>query len=306
MLQKRTLLLAKSEVTYGVDPTPSVAANAIEAIDVEVKEVSEAAERPLQLMYLGRKKSVLGKQHVEISFKVEIRGSGSVNVAPRLSDLLLACKMDETIVSGTSITYEPISTSQPSVTLWVNKDGRYHKINGCVGNLKIVCAAGEIGLLEFSFKGIYAAPVNGALSAPTYESTIPPACKSCSFTYNSETTLVARSIELDMGNTIAMREDLSAATGVKGFEITDRNPTMKFDVECQIIASYTFRTDMLSTERQVSWVVGSVSDNIATITVPKFNITDIAYGDADGLLLESVTGDCDQNSGDDDFSIALT
>ena len=40
MLTKRTLLLAKEEVTYGTDPTPTVAANAIEAYDVEIKETT--------------------------------------------------------------------------------------------------------------------------------------------------------------------------------------------------------------------------------------------------------------------------
>lgn len=81
---------------------------------------------------------------------------------------------------------------------------------------------------------------------------------------------------------------------------------MTFDVESQIETSYDFRGDQLTTEREVSLVVGGTAGNITTFSVPKYMVTNIEYGDEDGILLEKLTGDCAIDSGDDEISIAFT
>ena len=61
------------------------------------------------------------------------------------------------------------------------------------------------------------------------------------------------------------------------------------------------------TQRAVSFVVGATAGNIITNTVPKYNITNIEYGDADGILLEKLTGECTKDStGDDELSLVFT
>lgn len=306
MLTKRSVLLAKEETTYGSDPTPTEGDNALLAIDAVIKEVNAAVERPVQQASLSTKPSVLGTQHVEVTFKIEVQGSGTAGTAPRLGCLLEACGFDETIVSGTSVTYEPVSSSHSSATLWLYKDGRKHVINGARGSVKATLEAGKIALLEFTMKGLYTAPTNVALPSATYESTTPPVCKSSAFTYDSKTTLVVGMVEIDVANTVAQRFSLSESTGVKGFEITGRKPVMTIDPEAQIQTSYTFRTDLLTNQRQISVVVGATAGNICTITVPKYNMTNIEYADKDGVLIEKITGECNENSGDDEIAIAFT
>ena len=306
MLKRKQVLLAKIETTYGTDVTPAAGDDAILAINPEIKETTEAVERNVNQSTLSNVPSVKGKQFAELTFQVEIKGSGTAGTAPRLGALLQACSYDETVVSNTSVTYEPVSSSQKSITMYLYIDGRRHIITGARGSVKISAEAGSIAILEFTFKGKYQAPTNQAIVTGTYDTPLPPVAKSCQFSYNSKTTLCSKSVEIDTANTIAQRDCMSEASGIAGFEITARKPVMTFDVEAQIETSYDFRTDQMTNQRAVSFVIGATAGNICTVTVPKYNITDIEYGDAEEILLEKLTGECSINSGDDEIAIAFT
>ena len=306
MLKRKCVILAKVEATYGTDPTPTEAANAILALNPEIKENREPIERNINISTLSNKPSLLGPESAEITFSVEILGSGTAGTAPRIGALLKACSMDETVVSGASVTYEPVSSSQYSCTIWAYIDGRLHKITGAMGTWKMNLTAGALGMIDFSFKGKYATPTNATIVTGTYDTPNPQPCKSCAFSYNSKTTLISKTLEIDIANTIAMRKSLSAETEIEGFGITERKPTLSVDVEAQIETSYNFRGDQLTTQRAISAVVGATAGNICTVSVPKFNITKIEYGDEEGVLLEKLSGECAINSGDDEISIAFT
>lgn len=308
MLTRKTVVLAKVETTYGSDPTPTAGSNAILALDTEIKEVFSPVERNVNITTMSNVPSKAGIRWAEVNMKVEIKGSGSAGTAPRLGALLRACGFSETVVSNTSVTYNPDSSDLDSVTLYIYKDGRLHIVKGCRGSVKVTCPAGQLGMLEFNFMGIYAAPSNSAIVTGTYDSTEPPRCVSTSFSYNSKTTLVVQQAEIDMNNVVVQRPSLNEATGLKGFEVTGRRPVMVFNPEAQIETSYAFRSDILSTEREVSLQVGSDAGNTLTITVPKFNITAIEYQDREGILIESLTGECAKSAaaGDDEVSLAFT
>jgi len=305
MLTRKKVLLAKSETTYGSDPTPTAASNAILAIDPDIKELMNPIDRGINISTLSNKASIAGVKYAEVTFKVELRGSGSAGTAPRLGALLKACGMDEPVVSSPSVTYEPVSSSFSSVTLYLYIDGRRHKVTGARGTFKMTCPAGQIAMLEFTFQGKWVAAANAAIVSGTYDGD-PATCKSCSFSYNSKTTLVASQVELDMANKLTQRPSLNDATGMAGVEITGRKPALVCDIEDTVETSYDFRGDQLTNERAVSWVVGATAGNICTISVPKYNITNIEYADNDGVQMSKINGECDMNSGDDEVSIAFT
>jgi hypothetical protein len=308
MLSKRCLLLAKAETTYGVDPTPTEAANALLVIDPQIKETFEAVERGVKLQTLTPFPSLAAMKSAEITFKSEIKGSGSVALAPRLGVILQACGFTPTVNSGVSVSYAPVSSSFTSITCWLYKDGRKHVINGCRGkSMKVIAEAGKVAMLEITLEGLYTAPTNVALPTPTYEAGNPVICKGTTFSYNSKTTLIASKLEVDMGLTLAKRPSLSATDALAGFEITDRNPTFSMDVEAQIETSYAFRTDALTTQRAVSYAIGSVAGNICTINITKANITSVEYGDNEGILMESLKGECSISStGNDEVTLVFS
>lgn len=305
--KKNQLLLAKVETTYDSDPTPSASTDAIVALDPKIKEIIDPVRRPAQIGSLSRLNSVAGKKMAEVTFSMELKGSGSAGTAPRIGALLRACGFGQTIVSSTSVTYKPVSSAFESVTIYVYIDGRLHTVTGCRGDVKFKCEAGQMALAEFTFKGRYADPSLSANPTPTLESTNPQVCKSCVFTYNSRTSLVVKTAEIEMNNTIAERPSLNDANSIAGFELTDRDPMLTIDPEAIIETSYNFRSDAFGGNlRQISWVVGATAGNIATFTIPKFNAYFPEYDNRDEILVEKIKGECTQNSGNDEVQIDFT
>lgn len=309
MIVKKSVLLAKAEATYDTDPTPVGTIDALAVQDAMIKENVTPVERNLQLSSLGDFASLLGEQWAEISFKVPVIGSGVVGVAPRVGALLKACGLSETVLSTVSVTYAPTSTNHGSATIWLYKDGRLHKMTGCRGTCKLVFSAGKELMMEFSLMGRYAAPTVVALPSTTYETTVtaPPVCKSTTFQYNSRSTLVVGTLELDMGMKVVKRPSLNDANAIAGFEITDRKPKASIDPEAQFETSYAFRTDWLTTTRALSIVATRAAGNIVTLTIGQFNITKIEYADRDGILVEKVEGECAESTSlNNSFSLVFT
>lgn len=301
-LTRNQAILAKLETSYRTDPTPTAGANAIAVIDMTITEQSPPVERQAQVGNLSNLPSLLGERFVDITFKVEMLGSGTAGTAPRSGALLLACAMDETIVSNTSVTYDPISTSLSSITIWAYIGGRVHKVTGCVGSVKAVCEAGQFMIYEFNFQGYRSANPSVA-SIPSLTLDVTTAiCKNGTLSWDSRTTLVGKTFEWDMVNTIAKRPDLSDANAIAGFQVTDRKPTFSFDPETQIETSYDFRGDALTNQRELSYTVGA----FFTATIAKANPFEPEYTDDSGILRDKVSGEMAQDSGDDEISLEYT
>lgn len=311
MLKRRNVLLVKEEANYGVDPTPAPADNAILGIDVKIKEVPAPEERDVEMATLGKKASLLGKIYAEISFQVELQGSGTRGVAPRIGDLLEACAYTETIVAGSSVNYNPGSAGFKSATIYCYIDGRLHIVKGATGNIKKTIAAGKRALYEFTMKGLYTAFTEVALPSVTYENKdgvqiVPPIAKGCTLSLNSVTSLVVQQVEIDLGNKIAMRDSLGGTDGIAGFAFTGRNPSITLNPEAVSLSTYDFRADLLKTPRAFSLQLGTVAGNIITHSAPKLNTTGFEYADRDGVLVESIKGELAEDSGNDEEQISFT
>ena len=153
------LLLAKIESSYGSDPTPTGAANAILVRSLEITPFqSDAVERELIRGYMGNYEVLHANQRVEVTFEVEMVGSGAAGTAPAFGPVLKACGNSETVVTSTSVTYAPVSSSFDSVTLYYYTDGVRHKVTGARGSFSISAEVGAIPVISFTMIGIYNAP----------------------------------------------------------------------------------------------------------------------------------------------------
>lgn len=306
MLEERSVMLVKEESQYGTDPTPLASANAILAIGAKIKEVSEPIERPVQTASLSRNASVLGSIYCEVSFSVEMRGSGTKGTAARIGDLLEACGMAESVSVGSSVSYKPSSASIKSVTIYLYKDGRRHVVTGARGSMKLKAQANKAASLEFNMKGLYAAPTDTAIPTDAvYETTVPPVIKNASATLNSVTTLLFSSSELDMAAEVIANVSKNSATGIGAVTITGRKPTLTLDPEAVAVSTLDLRALLCATPVAYSEVIGSVAGNKITVSVPKYNITDIEGSDRDGVMVDTLKGECCRNSdaGNDEFEI---
>jgi cell wall assembly regulator SMI1 len=97
-LIRNTAILAKIEVTYGTDPTPTGGSNALLVSNLTINPINaQNVDRDIIRAYLGGSEQLLGTRYQEMSFDVEMVGSGTVAVAPAWGPLLRACGMGETI-----------------------------------------------------------------------------------------------------------------------------------------------------------------------------------------------------------------
>ena len=167
-LTRKRVILIEAESSYGTDPTPA-ATDVVLVTDLSITpQSSDVVNRDVVRPYLGSSQQLLANTRVECTFSVEFAGSGSAGVAPRYGSALKACGLSETVASGTSVTYEPISANFSSVTIHYNVDGVRHIVTGCRGNVALSAEVGAIPTLDFTFTGIYNAPTDTALPSVTY------------------------------------------------------------------------------------------------------------------------------------------
>lgn len=308
------IVLAKRESSYGVDPTPSLAANAIQVTGLRRNYSGEIFERNLQKATMSQDAPILGKRLMEIAFSMFLKGSGTPGTAARIGDLLRACALSETLVGGSSYAYSPTSETQDSVTLYiydVNVAGNNFKkqvITGCRGNAVLTLDNGVPAKLDFSFRGLYAVPTDVSdPGSPTYESTLPPIVESAGASYNSVSTLVIQQLMLDFANGLVEQDDINSAGGLKGFAITSRKPNGRITPEAVLVATTDWYSDWInSTQRAITAQVGSTNGNKIAISIPKAVVENIAEEDRNGILAESIPFRCALNSGDDEFSITFS
>lgn len=304
MLTRRAVILAKEEAEYGTDPTPTKADNAILAYSPKITPVPEKIVRDPALGTISKMYPLVGKRYVDFSFTTDLRGSGAPTTAPRWGDLLEALGFAEAV--DTEVTYTPASASLKSVTIWAYFDGLLHKITGAVAvSCEIILAAGGIGKLNWTFRGIYAAPTDVVIPTDaTYDSPVPEIVASTAFTLDSVETHVINQLSITIANDVALRGDIRSAAGVKGFVITGRTISGSFDPEAMLMATENlWEIWEGSLPKALSVVVGTGTGNVWTITAPAVTLDNIDSGDREGIRTFEIPLAFGLSSGDDELSL---
>ena len=309
LLTQKAVVLAKAEVTYATDPTPTTSADAIQVHEVELEITREPeARQPLDVT-LSPLSTVLGLGEAKVTIKTPLKHSGTAGTANDWMVLAKACGMANTNVASTSDTLKPDDTPTDSATIYVYKDGLLYKLVGCRGNMKIIFEAGKIVMLEFEMMGRFDIPTDVSLpSAVTVDSTKPVPAVGTTFTFGSYAA-IAEKLELDLGNEVVRNEDMNQTYGVYSFEITKRLCKGKMTVNAVLRA--TSNADFWSymnaaTTKALSMALGATAGNIATITAPVCVITSIKPATKDGIDVFEIEFDMVRSSGGDEISIALT
>lgn len=137
LLTNRRLILAETESTYGVDPTPG-SADALLVRDLNLVPVqSDVVSRDVVRPYLGATEQFLANTRVECTFSIDLTGSGSASTAPRFSSVLKACGLVETYNSSPT-TGTATAGSLNSITL----DGTASSSDNAYTNLLLSITAG--------------------------------------------------------------------------------------------------------------------------------------------------------------------
>jgi hypothetical protein len=304
MLTRRSVLLAKIETVYGTDPVP-VAGDAVLCIDPVVRVDGELLDRRFVKQNLSPLTPILGAKSVEVTFAAELKGSGAAGTAPEIGPLLRACGMSETIVASTSVAYAPVSTAFESCTIYVYYDGMLHKVCGCRGTVDVDLAAGQYGLLNFRFMGLFQIPVDQAIVSGTFDATKPVAVAGLGMTIGAYAAIFER-LQLALNNDLTALKDANTAAVIRQIVITGRRSAGSFNPETVLEATNDFWGDWNSRlEMALTALVGSVAGNKVQIDAPKVSYNQIAWGDRDGQRIYDIPFTCAGNAGDDELVLTF-
>ena len=305
-LYRKKILLAKTEVTYGADPTPTGAANAILTRDLSISLLQGSpVERNLDRTILGGDIAIHVVPFSQCSFSVELAGSGAAGAAPAYGPLLKACGFAETVNPATSVVYSPVSTGFSSVTLYFNIDGILHKLTGARGTVVFSLPPGGIPLMNFTFTGIRHDPSDTALPTPTLTAFKTPT----GVNYVNTPTLTlhgfaatAEKFELDLANEIVYRNVI----GEESVQLVDRKPSGSISLEEQGLATKNFHALALaSTVDALQLVHGTTTGSIVQFDAPKVQLAQPNYSDSNGILMLNLNLNITPNAGDDELILTV-
>lgn len=311
-LGRRLLLASKVEATEGTAETLAGADANLLVYDPKFEPDIDQFDRNPVANDLSKYAAIPGARKGKLSFKAELKGSGTAGTAPAIGKPLKACGFGETVVAVTSVTYAPISVAIPTLTLnlySLPESGNTIRAQllGARGTVKFSAKVGEPILLEFEFMGVYVAITDqAALTASGIETTPPLPFLSAAFSIQS---LIAKisGCAYDVGNVLSPRWDVSKAAGLFSYAITGRKPSLSFDTEKELVITHDFYGKLLAgTEGALSMALTGAAGNITTITAPKVQYLKIAEGERDGLGIYTVDCQLNRSSGNDEISIVFT
>ena len=291
-LTRKQALGVRTESTQGVAVVPSTTSDYILILDADVKVVTEQLERDYKRSNLDTLPSVTGKRTAEVTFKTELKSSGSVFYPP-LQALLRACGLTGSLSAGTS-SYTPTSDASPnmlgpgdSCTMEIYKDGLKHIVGGALGSFKITAEAGKFAEIEFAMKGTYTTVTDASNPTPYLYTAQPPIAQLAQLSIQGYTPVDGK-IEVDMGNDVQMLDDVNSANGVYGFMITGRKPVGSFDPMAPTVAVQDFFGALVGNTTGTGSFQLSNQYGTVQLLFNSVQYTDVAYADKNGLMTFNV------------------
>ena len=306
-LTRRELILAKIETSYNTDSTPD-GSNAILVENLSwSNEGSRMVERPVIKNTLAPEKQIFAGTLRQITFDVELKGSGTADAPPEFGPLLRACGFGEDIVTGTSVTYLPASAGVESITIYYYEDGTLYKVTGVRGNVSVDLTTGSIGKLSFTFTGHVDDGTDTSAPTPTFVDTVPPAIIEVPFTVGSFSAAVTQ-LQFDMTNTVATPEVINTPDGYGEIRVTGRDVSGSFNPEAELKANQDFILDWKSGNDKAinTGVIGNTVGNQYEIKLPRSHYREVSPSDRDSVRTYDVSFGASEVSADDEVELVFT
>ncbi|WP_322105853.1 phage tail tube protein [Paraburkholderia sp. J41] len=284
---KNTVILAKLQNAIGVAAVPTGADDAMLVTNPSHTPVaSTMVSRDLIRPYFGNSQQLTAGVHTELSFDVEIAGSGVAGTVPAWGRLLVGCYFAETVTENTDVKYAPVSQKPNTpLTIIYHLDGLLHKLTDAYGTVSFDVTSGAIPKMSFKFMGTYNPVVDSPLPADTDFSKFltPKLALTANTTWSmSGYTGPLQSVSLDIANTLNWFQLI----GEEGAEVDDRAPTGKIVMELSTVAS----KDWWSAARDavlgaLTVQHGQVAGNIVQFDAPQVQISNLSYSDQNNKAL---------------------
>jgi len=304
LLTKKVQLIAKVEGTVGTAESLSTADGEFNAYDIVIQKAIEVQQRQQQGSF-SKIPSVPGARAGRVTFSMDVIGGASD--PPWAATFLPACGW-----VGSSHVYTPVSAPPGSgnvktVTIGVYQNGMRKVLRGCMGSWSLTWVAGMPMRINFDFMGIWVAPTDTAMLSVNYPTTLPLRFASSAITLNSS-SLALKTLTINSGNNVVMREDANDSSGYASAIVTDRTVNGSFDPYAELVAT---RDDwglfLAGTEHALAASIGSGGAGVA-IAAPKLQRINVQDEDDDGKRRNTIEFQCNASAdaGDDEFSFTIS
>jgi len=294
---RNAAILAKTEVTYGVDSVPTGAANALLVSNMSIEQLNaNNVDRGLIRPFFGASEQLQGAANVAVSFDIELAGSGTAATAPAWGPLVLSCGMTQTI-GASWVEYVPNTTGTNSLTIYYHLDGVLHKLLGARGSFSCNMGVGERPTMSFKLTGLdggVTAIANPAATLTAWRSPLVVSdpntgdilvgCTYASGAISGGTAYPSKGLTFDMG----IDAKHIPLLGGESVAITNRMTKGKASLDLTAAQHVSFMADVkANTLRALGLVHGTAAGNIVTVFAPAVQFTNPSYEDSDGIALNS-------------------
>jgi len=294
-LSERATIGAVVESSYG-DGSAVSASDLFLAKNIAVVPHSDKIDRDLQKVSLSTMKHRVTRLWQEVNFTTEIKGDGS-----KLDALFKGLGFNQ--VGGA---YLPVSVGFKSISIYVYMGGKLYKIPGAVGaRAEIVLEAGEIGMINWTFHGLYRRPVDQSIvSGSNYDATIPPLVTNAGAKIGGYAGII-QAVNISIENTVTRRTNVNAEFGIEGFQITGRAITGSINPESVQESVHPFWQNWeTGVSESLEITIGQVSGNKWVISAPNVVKDSITPGDRDGVRIYDIPISFHMQNGDDELRIS--
>jgi hypothetical protein len=235
-----------------------------------------------------------------LTFEQDLCGNGASGLPAWATILLPACGMT---ASGSTYTFgvqDPLKT----LTFRYHENGRVRGMAGAVGTFTIPLEAGKPARIRFEFLGKEIADADASFPSITLPTVKPPRFANASAVTIGSFTPRLSKLEITAGNELVPRDDANETAGLRSGIIVDRVSRAVLDPEATTVATRDWQTLLRArTTESMTVVVGTVAQNIITITAASTQCVARPAGDRQKIRTEQVTA---RLLGESPFSIAFS
>lgn len=315
---RNTVVLFKTEGTYGTDSTPTEAANAVLCSAVSINPLNaQNVPRDLVRGYFGGSEQLVGTAYVEVELTVELAGSGAAGTGAPYASLLDACGYNETVTASVRAEYNAETPVVGSGTLYYFSDGARHKVLGCRGTADFNMSVGARPTVTFRFIGLDGGIAAAAPSALTLTAWKTPlvitdanagdVLLGCTYTaatpaLTGGTGYPSRGLEWSLGNNVIFTPLLGGET----VDVTQREITGKVALDLTAAQEVTFMTTVkANTTQSMGLMHGTAAGGKVLVFFPVVQVLNPQKIDIDGRLLIGFDFRALPSSGNDEMKLVV-
>lgn len=292
--------VAMAQASYGVFSAPVPGTDAmLVGTDLKIKPNVIMVERDVHTGSMGGKQMLPGEASVEISFTIELAGSGNA-VSEVAWALLIKCAgASGALTAGTKWDYTPITDNFPSMSMRIWRAGWFHNIKGAqVSKIEFDFTVSTCPTAAITIIGIDMARI-ATVSMPTPNLTawktpivitdantgdirFGSAYNSSTGAFTGGTAYGSKGLKLTWDNSAKFRPFL----GGSGVRITNREITGSMSLDLSGTDAVTFYNAFkANTLSSLSFSIGSTPGSIFKIFMQGVERSDPTDEDDDDLLL---------------------